>query len=208
MGKEYEAKFLDIDKKKMIKILKKIGAKKVHKDIKLVRAVYELCNAKVTGYARVRDEGYGVTMTTKIYENPNYPDEYEVKIAEDFETGKAFLESLNLTKKAYQESYREKWKHPKAHEITFDTLPGLPTYMEIDCDSEDNLKYMIKKLGVDESKKRYGAFDRTYNEYYDIPNEVINRKTPFLTFKNIEKEIKPKKNKDMLKKIAKEQKNM
>lgn len=30
MGKEYEAKFLDIDYKKIIKILKKNGAKKLH----------------------------------------------------------------------------------------------------------------------------------------------------------------------------------
>lgn len=30
MGKEYEAKFLDIDYKKMCKKLKEIGAKRVH----------------------------------------------------------------------------------------------------------------------------------------------------------------------------------
>ena len=107
MGKEYEAKFLDIDVLEMRKKLKKIGAKKTHKSIKLVRSVFDLCDSKVRGFARVRKEEDGVTMTSKIYNNPDFPDEYEVKINEDFEKGREFLKSLNLKEKAYQESYRE-----------------------------------------------------------------------------------------------------
>jgi hypothetical protein len=75
-------------------------------------------------------------MTSKIYNNPDFPDEYEVKINEDFEKGREFLKSLNLKEKAYQES----WGHHTAHEITFDLLPGLLPYMELYYDSGKNFK--------------------------------------------------------------------
>ena len=73
--------------------------------------------------------------------------------------------------------------------------------MEVDCTSEENLNKLIEKLELDKSKMRFGAFDATYEEYYGITKETINNMTPSLTFKNILKEIKPKKNKDLLKKI-------
>lgn len=209
MPTEFEAKFLDIDINKMRKMLEKIGAKRVHGNKKYFRSVYELCDRSSPGYFRVRDEGGKVTMTSKSYaKSRDFPEEHEVSINENFETALALIKSLGLEKKAYQETYREKWSHELAHEITFDTIPGIPTYMEVDCDSEDKLNKLIDMLGLDRSKMRYGAFDRTYNEYYGIEKKVINEQTPFLTFKNIRQEIKPIKNKELLDKIGEEQKEM
>ena len=210
-GLEYEAKFLDINVSNMKKLIKKNGAKLVHKRKKYIRAVFHRANNKIRGYARVRQEAKETTMTVKIYNNPKFPDEYEVTIKEGFKKGKEFLIGLGLKQKAFQESYREKYTFPKikgVHEITFDELPGLPSYMEIDCTTEKALKKVIKLLNLDKNKMRYGAFDATYNEYYGIPKEVINKKTKFLTFKNIINEIKPKKNKELLKKISKKQKKL
>jgi adenylate cyclase class IV len=203
MGKEYEAKFLDIDYKKMCKKLKEIGAKRVHKTKMFRRKVYNLCDTKVRGYGRVRDEGGPVTMTSKLYIDPKFPEENEVEICGSFEDGCKFIESLGLKQKAYQQTYREKWTHKMAHEIVFDYIPGLPMYMEIDCTSEEKLNHMIEKLGLDKSKMRFGAFDATYEEYYGIAKDTINNNTPSLTFKNILKEIKPKKNKELLKQVFK-----
>lgn len=76
-------------------------------------------------------------------------------------------------------------------------------YMEIDCTSEEKLNKLIEKLELDKSKMRFGSFDNTYEEYYGISKDVINNNTPSLTFKNIMKEIKPKKNLDLLKKVYK-----
>jgi hypothetical protein len=104
---------------------------------------------------------------------------------------------------AYQQTYREKWSHKLAHEITFDYVPGLPLYMEVDCTSEANLNKLIELLELDKSKMRFGSFDITYEEYYGIEKDIINKKTLNITFKNIMKEIKPIKNKDLLKKIFK-----
>lgn len=95
-----------------------------------------------------------------------------------------------------------------AHEITLDTIPGIPTYLEIDCDSEEKLNKLIDMFGLDRDKMRFGAFDRTYAEYYGIDKDVINNQTPFLTFKEVLKQIKPTKNKELLEEIASEQKEM
>jgi hypothetical protein len=173
----------------------------------LKRTVYKLCSKNgidVKGYARVRDEGFGnVTMTTKTYTDPKFPEENEISIKDDYDTACKFMSSLGIIEKAKQESYREKWSHSLAHEITFDTLPGLPTYMEVDCTSEDNLVKLIDILNLNKDKMRFGAFDATYEEYYGIEKSIINDYTPSLTFSNILNEIKPIKNKDLLEKIAK-----
>lgn len=129
MGKEYEAKFLDIDYKKMCKKLKELGAKRLHKQKMFRRKVYNLCDKTIKGYGRVRDEAGKVTMTSKVYIDPKFPEENEVEIKGSFEDGCKFIESLGLTNKAYQQTYREKWTHKLAHEITFDYIPGLPMYM-------------------------------------------------------------------------------
>ena len=204
MSKEYEAKFLDINPEELRTKLKKLGAKVVHEKKRYVRLIFNRCNNNVRGYARIRDENGIITMTVKVYTDPKFPEEYEIIIKNDFETGSNFLKALGLEQKAFQETYREKWSHPLVHEITFDDIPGLPTYMEIDCTGEDNLKKMISLLELDESKMRFGAFDATFNEYYDIPKDEINNNTPSLTFANIINEIKPRKNKELLEKLQKE----
>jgi hypothetical protein len=63
-------------------------------------------------------------------------------------------------------------------------------------------------LNLDKSKMRFGAFDNTYNEYYGIEKDVINNKTPFLTFNNIINEIVPIKNKDLLEKMQESYKKL
>lgn len=207
MGKEYEAKFLDIDVSAMKEKLKAIGATQVHKNIKYIRSAFGLCNTD-KGYVRVRAEGDKVTMTSKLYKDPKFPEEFEITIKEDFDTGLKFLQSIGTVEKAFQETFREKWSHPDVHEIVFDTIPGIPTYMEIDCTSEEDLIRMVEKLNLDKSRMRFGAFDKTYQEYYGIEPSVINNTTPSLTFNNITKEIFPTINKELLEKVAKEQQDM
>lgn len=199
MPTEYEAKFLEIDYNKTIKILKSIGAKRVYTKRMFRRSVFHLCDQKIKGYARVRDEGDKITITTKTYKDPKYPEENEVNIDGTFEDGCNLIKSLGLEEKAFQQTYREKWSHKLAHEITFDWIPGLPLYMEVDCTSEEKLNKLIEMIGLDKTKMRFGAFDATFEEYYGITKDDINNHTPSLTFYNIMKEIKPLKNKKLLK---------
>ena len=196
MPKEYEAKFLDIDVEAVKKILKKNGAKKVQNPIKYRRMIFKRCEEKgdKPGFVRIRDEGDKVTMTTKVFADTKFPQEHEIVIQDTFEKGTEFLKSVGIEEKSYQETIREKWTHPLAHEITFDIIPGLPVYMEIDCTDENKLNKLITLLKLDKEKMQYGSYDKTFTEYYDIPSDVIINKTPRLTFEQVHKEIKPRKN--------------
>lgn len=198
MPKEIEAKFLDIDIDSYRELLKKNGCTLVHEQKLLRRTAFERCDKTVKGFCRVRDEGSGVTMTSKTYKDPKYAEEVEVSINESYEDGVKFLESLGLIPLAYQESFREKWKHPLANEITIDILPGIPPYTEVEAETEENLNKLIDILNLDKNKMRFGAFDKTYSEYYGFDPEIINKETPSLTFENVINEIKPLKNHDLL----------
>jgi adenylate cyclase, class 2 len=208
MGKEFEIQILDVNVTKMKKILKENKGKKIHKNIRFERAVFNRCNSKIRGFVRVRNEGKNTTMTVKVYNNKKFPDEYEVTIKDDFETGKKFIEALNLKMTAYQETYREKWSLPikGVHEITFDTWPGLPTYMEIDCDNKKTLNKVIKLFNPDKDKIAYGPTGKKYETYYGISEKYFNNKISSVTFKTINKYIKPIKNKELFQKVVKKQK--
>ena len=91
MPTEFEAKFLNINENEIKDLLLKLGAKKVHDKVMLKRTVFSRCDNTIRGFARVRDEGTGkVTMTSKLFTDPKFPEEYEVTIKDDFENGKAF----------------------------------------------------------------------------------------------------------------------
>tara|TARA_B100000900_G_C20511560_1_gene688229 strand:+ start:552 stop:1202 length:651 start_codon:yes stop_codon:yes gene_type:complete len=209
MGKEYEFQILDVNVNAMKKKLKEMKGKQIHKNIKLVRSVFNRCNSKIMGFARVRYEGKDTTMTVKIYNNVKFPDEYEVTIKEDFETGKKFLEALNLEMTSYIETYREKWTIPMkgVHEITFDTWPGLPPYMEVDCDNIETMNKLLKLFNVDKEKITYGAAGKKYEIYYGIPQKIVDNKVERMTFDDIKKYFpKPKKNNELFEKISSQQK--
>jgi hypothetical protein len=208
---EYEAKFLDINHDELVKKIKALGATLEQPNTFYRRSVFGLCDIK-RGYVRVRDEGDKTTLTSKIYKNPDYPEEFELVIKDGFEKGKAFLSSLNLNEKAYHESMREKWylKLSKRKidicEIAFDCIPGLPMYVEVECKSERNLNKAIQLLDLGKYEKRYGAYGKTFVEYYGMSETEINNEVHNLTFENIEKELKPyiHKNQELLTRIAKE----
>jgi hypothetical protein len=74
--------------------------------------------------------------------------------------------------------------------------------MEIDCTSEEKLNKFVSLLELDKTNMKYGSFDKTYTEYYDIPSVIIH-KTPSLTFKDVGAQIKPNKNVPMFREIIK-----
>ena len=207
MGKEIEAKFLEVDAKELRKNIIDIGGKLVHPLMLYKRYAFFLINKKQKGYARVRQENGKVTMTIKTYDESKYANEYEVELNNSLEEAKEFMVSAGFKIKAYQETLREKWSIAGCSEIVIDTVPGIPTYVELECNSEENIKKLAKKLDLDYSKANYGAFDKQFVQYYGLTANQINNKVTMLTFKNIINELKPylKKNKELLKNISKEQ---
>lgn len=197
---EIEARFLNISIKDTRKKLRDIGARRVHKPLLFERYVFELPDSNIKGFVRIRSEGKKITSTIKIYKpNTNYPLEYELTLKNTLDEAKSYLEALGLKIKSYQQTIREKWRIDNCKELVIDTVPGLPTYIEIECDSEKDLKDKIKKMNFDIKNATYGPYGRLFESYYGIPEKEFNQHVSSLTFKNIIKELHMiKKNKKML----------
>ena len=67
-------------------------------------------------------------------------------VVPSMEVANDFLEALGFAYKSYQEKRRISYILNN-HEIDIDTWPGIPTYMEIEGENEDDIKYMLALLG-------------------------------------------------------------
>lgn len=207
MGLEVEVKFLDVNVRALRKNLEDIGAKRVHKTLLFRRYLFFLPTQE-KGFVRIRDEVTKRTLTVKKYrEDTKYADEYEVEFSGSLDDAKNLLLALGLKQKSYQETLREKWIVQNCSEIVIDTVPGIPTYVEIECNDESVVKLVSKKLGLDFSKGKYGAFDQQYLDYYSVPKDVINQVLPQISFLSVLKDLEPhvQKNKPLLEKVYQKQ---
>jgi adenylate cyclase class 2 len=201
---EIEAKFMEVDINKLRKIIKENGGKKVHKMVMYKRYVFNLLVPSIKGYIRTREENGRVTITVKTYSKESkFATEYEILLDKNstIEDAKNLLVAQGYKIKSYQETLREKWSINGCPEIAIDTLPGIPTYVELECKNEKEIKKIAKLLGFDMKDAKYGSFVNEYIDYYGV--NIEDEKLPSLTFNNIDKELKPKKNHQLLKNMKK-----
>ncbi len=180
MKNEIEAQFLDINKDEIRKKLEEIGAELKKPEVLMKRTVF------YTGehsFARVRDEGDKIVMTYKNVSDDNSilgTKEVNVTVS-DYGDAILFLQGCGLKAKAKQETKREVWVLDGV-EITIDTWPWIPTFMEIEGPSEEKVWSTAKALGYSKEQAKYGSVDTTYQHYYGIDTDVINQHTPEITF--------------------------
>jgi len=184
MYTEFEATILDIEKKDLRQRLKKVGAKLIYQERLMRRYIFApSVKGEIAGkWVRIRDEGDKITMSIKVVDGRKIENQKEVCLTVDsFDEGYDFLKQLGLKQKAYQETKRELWKIKKI-EITIDTWPGLAPFMEVEGKNEKEVVAVVKKLGYDYSKAVFGAVDLIYKIKLGIPFDVINNKTPIISF--------------------------
>jgi len=208
MAEEIEVRFLDIDITDIRKKLKSLKAKKVHKMMLYRRYVFHLQNQNEQGFARVREEASGITITIKKYtQSSQYASEYEVKLGSNttLEQARDFMIGAGFVQKSYQETLREKYKLPNINEVVIDVVPGLPPYIEIEAPNEEKMISFCSKLGLDIKNGRYGDYGNQFEEYYGILRNIANNKISEMRFKTIDKSLKPyiKKNKSLLRQVKK-----
>jgi adenylate cyclase class IV len=149
---EYEYRFINYNKHKIIKKLKELGAYQVHEPM-----LYPLCTFKLPNnedkkkYLRVRKEYDSIKIAYKEHGKDDFPLELEVKVDN-------FNNTINLFKKlGYEINYciekiREKWSMEHCKEIIFDSYPGGIEWMEVECDTKEYLEEITKKLGLKREK--------------------------------------------------------
>lgn len=177
MKTEIEAKFLDINKNEIRKKLNSLRAKLIHKERLMKRVVFDYPSnklEKIGGWIRVRDEGNKITLSYKQLNDRTLHGTKEINIiVSDFENTCKFLESIGLEKKAYQETKREEWLLDNV-EISIDTWPWIPTFVELESNNEKFIKNIAKKLELDWNKAMHGSVETAYQKYYDVSEEEID----------------------------------
>ena len=177
METELEAKFLDIDPESLRKSLKEIGAKLAHPERLMKRKVFDFPDERLEkegGWIRVRDEGDKITLSYKRLVDRTLHGTKEITVeVSDFEKTCNILIAAGLQADAYQETKREKWEL-EGSEITIDTWPWIPTFVEIEAPTEDKLKEVASKIDLDWSKAMHGSVETAYQKYFDVTEEEVD----------------------------------
>lgn len=146
MKTEYEARILEIDKEKFIERLEKLGAVKIA-DFNQRRYVYDFKPVVSNKWIRLRDNGKETTLTIKEIKSDDIDGTKELEIkASDFESTNMILEKLGYKARSYQENKRTRYML-KNIEIDIDTWPMIPTYVEFEGSSEEDILEVINELG-------------------------------------------------------------
>lgn len=177
MQTEIEAKWLNIDKDNLRKVLVDSGAILVAPERSMIRRVYDFPDKRlesIGGWVRVRNEDNKITMSYKQLNDRTVHGTKEITVVVgDFDLACSFLESIGLTSKSIQETKRESWKLGDS-EIELDTWPWIPSFVEIEATSETLLKNTAKTLGLDYSKALHGSVETAYQAVYDVTEAEVN----------------------------------
>jgi len=184
MDIEYEATFYPIDKDEMRVKLKKVGAKLIRPEFLQKRDVFYLPDKRKHAWLRVRDEGDRITMSLKIVDGDKIDDQKEICFKIDsYNKGIEFLKTIGCEWKGYQETKRELWKLNDV-EITIDEWPFLEPFVEVEGKSEQEVRLVSEKIGLNYKKAMFCAIGALYKMKYDVSLTYINNKIPRITFES------------------------
>ena len=173
MNVEYEIRVLEININDIIVKLEKMGAKKIG-EFNQKRFVYDLKPKKSGKWIRLRTNGKVTTLCYKDVSSNTIDGTKEVEIVvDDFDKTNLFLNKIGFVSKNYQENRRVQYILDGV-EIDIDTWPLIPTYLEIEGSSEEDVLRIKELLEIDDSKVTTLNCEDIYNRIYNI--DVMNIK--------------------------------
>ena len=177
MDIEIEAKFLDINPDDFKKVLENTGAKLIHEERLMIRNNFDFPDArleKIGGWVRVRDEGDRINLSYKRLVDRTLDGMQEITVeVNNFKKTCDFLLAVGFDQRSSYETKREKWDMSGV-EITIDTWPWIPTFIEIEGTNEQELKKVVGKLGLDWKQALFGSVEIAYQRYYNVCEEEID----------------------------------
>lgn len=177
MKTEIEGKWLNVDTDDFRKKLASVGANLINSERLMVREVFDFPDGrldKINGWVRLRDEGDKITLCYKQLNDRSVNGTKEVNlVVDDYDETVSFLNSIGLESKSVQETKRESWRFGNV-EIEIDTWPWIPSFVEIEAESEEDLKKTAELLGFDYSQVLHGSVETAYQAVYDVTEEEID----------------------------------
>ncbi len=172
ISEEIEVKFLDIDKELIEQKLKDIGAKKIG-DVFLRHVSFDYPDFRLNkdnSWIRLRDEGDKIVLAFKKRlgvtsqdgsTNDEGMEEIEI-VVDSYEETKNFLLKVGFIEKHGEaQKKRSKWQKGS---VTFDidTIPVVPTYLEIEAKSWEEIDLAIKELELNPEDKKICSANQLY----------------------------------------------
>ena len=168
MNIEYECRLLEIDKGNFEKLLLENGAVKKG-DYFQKRYTYDFNPKKENKWIRLRTNGKVNTLTIKEITNNKAIDgtnELEIEVS-NFEKTNEVLKELGYVYRNYQENKRTIYTL-EGVEIDIDSWPMIPTYVEIEGKSTEDVYKIINKLNLPKDKITSLDVTGIYNDIYNI----------------------------------------
>ena len=176
---EYEVRVLEINVDEIKQKLKELNANLVE-DVFQKRYVYDFNPVEPNKWIRLRTNGTTTTLTIKNVLSSNIDGTKEMEIiVSDFDTTNEILNELGYNARGIQENKRIKYDL-NGVEIDIDTWPGIPTYLEIEGSSEDEVYNTLEVLGIPKNKATSLDVQSIYEQIYGFDLE----KNPNLSFDN------------------------
>lgn len=187
MNTEIEAKFPNIDHDDIRSKLQALGAE-LEQPMRMMRRVviHTPAMSEKNAFIRVRDEGYRTTVTYKQFDSDTVEGAKEFEtVVENFDDMVNILTQGGLEYDTYQESKRENWRIGSV-EVMLDEWPWLNPYIEIEGQSEDDIKQLAIKLGLNWEDVLFSGVANVYlNQYPHIGEagtNIINNEWPVIRF--------------------------
>ncbi len=177
--REIECRFLEIDKDALIKKLIALGAKDEGEKMLTELILYDkdLKWIEEHKFARLRQVGDKVKLTYKEHQTHTIDGTYEVEIeVEDFKKAEIILEKTGLVPYRRQEKLRHTF-HLNSVAFDIDTWPKIPTYVELEGNSEQELKDAAKLVGYDWNNVELHPARWVIENKYNIPVSKLRRFT-------------------------------
>lgn len=171
---EIEVIFLEVDKDELEKKLAAVGAHKV-KDIFYRHVAMDYPDYRLNkdnSWIRLRDEDGEVILAFKkrlgvTSQDGSTNDEgmEEIEIAVDsYDTTKLFLQKVGFIEKHEAEKKRTRWQKGETV-FDIDTWPSLPTFLEIEAPTWEEVDAATALLGFDPKDRKICSVNQIYKLY-------------------------------------------
>lgn len=147
MKSEIEARLLECDTEKILEKLKENNATFLGDWLQL-RYCYDFNPVKKNSWIRLRTNGTETTLTIKEIQTDKIDGTKESEIVvSDFFVTDEILNKLGYIARSKQENRRIRFTLDGV-EIDIDFWPMIPAYVEFEADSENEIRSVCKKLGI------------------------------------------------------------